>query len=302
MGREVYEKIAMIPWGKGTDTVTPGCMVLEGGGWRGLYTLGVLDVLMIAGVNLEATVGISAGALCGLGYTTGQIGWGAKIDLTFRHDDNFCGINAIKKEHAITGFEYLYKEILKEYPLDKKRLKETPKRLAVGCTNIVTGEIEYFEKGNCNLSKAVSASASVPYVSRPVIMNKMPYLDGGCATKIPYEWAEREGYKKVVVVKTREHDYRRAEDSTYRMAHAMYHKFPEFVKAIEGANKKFNETVDLLYALEASGEVFIIEPSEVVTVTRFEGNMEKLGNLYWMGYNDGNNSLPRLKEYLGIKD
>lgn len=299
MGREVYEKIAMIPWGKGTDEITEGCMVLEGGGWRGLYTLGVLDALMIAGINLEATVGISAGALCSLGYTTGQIGWGAKIDLTYRHDDNFCGINAIKNEHAITGFEYLYKEILKEYPLDKKKLKETPRRIAVGCTNLITGQTEYFEKGSCNLSKAVSASASVPYVSKPVIMNRTPYLDGGCSTKIPYEWAVENGYKKVVVVKTREREYKRSEDSVYRVARAMYHKYPEFIKSLEAANKKFNETIDMLYKKEEMGEVFIIAPSETVTVSRFESDMEKLGDLYWLGYKDANNILSELRKYLG---
>ena len=47
------------------DTVVPGCLVLEGGSFRGCYTSGVLDVLMENGINLQTTIGTSAGALCG---------------------------------------------------------------------------------------------------------------------------------------------------------------------------------------------------------------------------------------------
>ena len=47
--------------GEASNVITPGCMVLEGGAFRGLYTQGVLDVLMKEGINLACTIGGSAG-------------------------------------------------------------------------------------------------------------------------------------------------------------------------------------------------------------------------------------------------
>ena len=38
-----YKEVDSLPLGRADDTVTEGCLVLEGGAWRGLYTIGVLD-------------------------------------------------------------------------------------------------------------------------------------------------------------------------------------------------------------------------------------------------------------------
>ena len=108
---KIYSGIDQIPRKTADNTLTPGCLVLEGGGWKGLYTLGVLDALMEYGLNFSSVAGVSAGALSGLGYVAGEIGWGARIDLTYRHDRNYCGIGAFRRDHGITGFSYLFDDL-----------------------------------------------------------------------------------------------------------------------------------------------------------------------------------------------
>ena len=76
-----YKKLSSLPSGQAGSTLTQGTLVLEGGGWKGLYTLGVLDAMMENDVNFSSVVGVSAGALSAMGYVSGQIGWGARIDL-----------------------------------------------------------------------------------------------------------------------------------------------------------------------------------------------------------------------------
>ena len=294
---KIYEKIGTLPTGRASDRITRGCLVLEGGGWKGLYSLGVLDCMMEKNINFSSVVGVSAGALSAMGYVAGQIGWGARIDLTYRHDKNYCGIGAFRRDYGITGFSYLYDTILRERPLDMERLNDPARRLAVSATNLLTGEVEYFEKGSCELFKDVQASASVPYVTRPVMLGGVPYLDGGCAEKIPFRWAETSGEDKTVVVQTRELSYRRKPGAP-KLAGRLYRKYPNFVKSLQEANTRFNETVDLLEKLAASGEVFVIAPSEPVTVSRFDGDMEKLGALYWLGYHDMQRQLDGLRAYL----
>ena len=297
MSRKIYSGADNLPSGRAGDQITEGCLCLEGGAWRGLYTLGVLDALMVNDINFRTTVGISAGALSGIGYVAGQIGWGARVDLLYRHDPRYCGRRALLIERGITGFKYLFNRITADLPLDRKRLKRTPRRLYVGATNLRSGQIEYFEKGSCNILLAASASASVPYLSKPVQINGELYLDGGCAEKIPYPFAKQSGEKKIVVVKTREREYRRKE-TKHRTAHAMYRKYPEFVKAIDNANAKFNAMMEELEKEEKAGNIFLIAPSEKVLVSRFEGDMEKLGELYWLGYHDLEENLPALRAYL----
>ena len=294
---KVYSGINNLPIGEASDIVTEGCIVLEGGGWKGLYTIGVLDALMQNDINMQAVVGISAGALSAIGYVAGQIGWGARIDLTYRHDKEYVGAGAMHRDHGVTGFSYLYDDILEEYPLNKKRLMENTRRLAVGVTNMLTGETEFMEKGKCNLSAAVRASATVPYVSRPVVIGGVPYLDGGCSTKIPYPWAVAEGYKKIIVVKTREWAFRRNEKPN-KVAATMYRKYPKFVDAINSANKNFNEMTDELLSEHKDGSLYVIAPSKPVEVTRFESDMEKLGDLYWLGYKDAESQVEQIRDYL----
>lgn len=299
--KDVYSGLSELPEGQAKDIITEGCIVLEGGGWRGLYTLGVLDAFMMNDINIRNAVGISAGALSALGYIAGQIGWGAHIDLAHRHDKEYVGISAMIKDHGVTGFSYLFEDLLKEYPLDLKRLNDPSRRLAVGVTDMITGKTVYMEKGKCNLAAAVRASATVPYVSRPVVIDGTPYLDGGCSTKIPYRWAVDEGFDKIVVVKTREWEYRRNE-SPRTVVNTMYAGYPQFVKAMNAANADFNRLTDELYAAQSERSVYTIAPSSPVDVARFEGNVEKLGQLYWLGFHDAEEQLDGVRQYLGIKD
>ena len=292
-----YLKIDTLPTGKADDSITEGCIVLEGGAWKGLYTGGVLDALMVNHINLRTTVGISAGALFGLGYVSGQIGWGPKIDLLYRHDQDYCGYGAMRVDHGITGFTYLYNELMKELPMDEERLMRPDRRFLVGATNMQTGKIRYFEKGKCNLLRAIQASATVPYISRPVVIGGVPYLDGGCAEKIPYPWAKENGEKKIVVVKTREWEYRKKEGLS-KLAKFMYRNYPEFLRSLEESTVRFNRMTDELYEEDQAGNVFVMAPSKEVTVSRFEGDMDKLGDLYWLGYHDMERRLDELKEYL----
>lgn len=297
MQNKIYKDIHMLPSGHASEKLTSGCLVLEGGGWKGLYTLGVLDCMMQHDINLTSVVGVSAGALSAIGYVSGQIGWGARIDLTYRHDKNYCGIGALKRDRGITGFSYLFNDIIKTLPLDEKRLMNPSRRLAVSAANLLTGEITYFEKGSCDLFRAVQASATVPFVSKPVMIDGVPYLDGGCAEKIPLSWSETAGEKKVIVVRTRELSYRRKPGAS-KLTKLMYHKYPNFIKSFEKVNEEFNDTVEALERRAENGSVFLIAPSKPVTVTRFDGDMEKLGSLYWLGYHDMASKIDSLNQYL----
>ena len=81
-----YSKIHALPTGHASDNIVQGCLVLEGGAFRGVYGEGACDALMEADLNFETTIGISAGALNGISYLSGQIGRTGRINLGSRLD------------------------------------------------------------------------------------------------------------------------------------------------------------------------------------------------------------------------
>ncbi len=299
-----YSGLSAIPNGTASDKITDGCIVLEGGGFRGVYTEGVLDALMKNDINLECTIGISAGALNGVAYVTGQIGRSARVNLAMRHDKKYIGLGAIKENKGITGFNLILKknDYIKQYGvenLDYDRFMQPNRRFVAVLANCNTGKADYFEKGKCdNIMQAIRASSSLPFVSKSVKINGVPYLDGGCANKIPYDWAITEGYEKIVVIRTRPKDFRYENAESGKYVKAVYRKYPQLCKSFINSNIDYNRRCDELDKLEKDGRVFVIAPSDDYHVGRLEGDMEKMGRWYWLGYNDTLAQIDRLKNYL----
>lgn len=56
-------------------------LVLEGGGMRGIYTAGVLDVFMENGITFDGVIGVSAGAIHGCSFVSDR-----KAEVSVLHE------------------------------------------------------------------------------------------------------------------------------------------------------------------------------------------------------------------------
>ena len=296
---KVYSKLDSIPNGRASDSITEGCLVLEGGAFRGLYTQGLLDFWMQNDINFQTVIGVSAGALSSGAYMSGQIGRSARVNLGYRHNSNYIGVNAIRKAHSLIRLDFAIYDYNDIEPMDMERFYDDRRRLVVVATNCETGKPEYFEKTNCSdILRAIKASASMPFISPMVDVDGKKCLDGGCSCAIPYRWAIDEGYDKIVVVKTHEHGFRIKDAKEKGSARKVYRRHQEFAKSLDESEVRYNAQYDEMDRLSEEGRIFLAEPSQPVTVARVEGDMEKLGELYWLGYNDGMKTLESLKKYL----
>ena len=209
MKKQIYSGIYELPAALASEQLTEGCIVLEGGAFRGVYTSGVLDALMEADLNFQCTVGVSAGAMNGMNYVSGQIGRSARVGLTYRHDPRYVGLKALKNSRSIVDVGFLTEDRGIYEPLDQERFNRPEQRFLAVATNCLTGEWEAFEKGKCSdIFLAARASATLPYLAPMVEIDGTPYLDGGCACKIPYQWALDNGFEKIIVIRTRETAFR----------------------------------------------------------------------------------------------
>ena len=316
--RMPWSGLDQIPNGHTSGRVIEGCLLLEGGAWRGMYTQGVLDALMESDLSFRTTIGVSAGALSAVGYLSGQIGWSARINLTYRHDPNYYGRAALHDNHGVTGFDYLLNHLMSRYPLDEQTFYKRNRELIVLATNLNTGRARCFYKNRYTsfykkrglsqrdfalrndhgIFKAIQASATVPYVSRPVMIAHEPYLDGGCAVKIPYAYVRSRFHGKTVVVRTQDLSYRRKPKKLHEIDHLLYDRYPAFLDSLSKSHDLYNQTIEKMNRDAVYGEIFVLAPNTPVTISRFEGNMEKLGDLYLRGYQETKEKIPALLAYL----
>ena len=293
-----YSRINEIPAGSASEKITEGCLVLEGGAFRGLYTQGVLDAFMENDLNFRCTIGVSAGAMAGMNYVAGMIGRSARANLSYRHNSNFIGFDSVKKAHSLINLDFLLKDYNSIELLNIRRFFNPERRFIAVATNCNNGDTLYFDRDYCgNIFDAIKASASMPFVTPMVNVDGIPCLDGGSSCKIPYKWAIDHNFKSIIVIKTRENGFRK-KVSDRNPAQKIYRRHQRFAAKLDDSPAAYNRQCDEIERLEKEGRIFVIAPSEKVTVSRVEGDMEKLGNLYWLGYNDGLKNLEALRNYL----
>ena len=301
--KKTWSGIDSVKLSSAPDTIVPGCMVLEGGSFRGCYTSGVLDVLMENGINLQTTIGTSAGALNGYNYVAGEIGRAAKINLGYRHDRRYMGPRTLAKNRGVVGFDFLLNEVEEEIPFNRERFEDPNRRFLVTVTNCETGQVRYCEKGiTPDFQKAVQASASMPFVSDMVEVDGVPCLDGGCAVKIPYRWALDNGFEKILVVRTRPAEYRRPQETKAftEITERIYRNYPQLVELLDNQSEQYNGACRELERLQEQGKLLMLCPSGSISVSTMEGDMERLGALYLLGRADAKLMLPQIRAYFGL--
>ncbi|MBR0481179.1 MAG: patatin family protein [Firmicutes bacterium] len=294
-----YRDLYKIPIGRASELLTEGCLCLEGGAFRGLYTQGVLDVFMENDVNLSCVLGVSAGALSGMNYVSGQIGRSARTCLAYRNDSRYIGPKALLRSRSFLDVSFLLEDrgILAE-KFDEEKFFKTKQRFIAVATNCETGSTTYFEKGRCSdIYAAARASASMPFITPEVEIGGYHYLDGGCSCKIPYQWALNQGYRKIVLVRTRDLSYRKP-DKESSSVFRVYGKYERFAKQYSHINKEYNRQCEETLKLAEKGRIFIIAPSKPVTISRIEKDIDKLADLYWLGVSDALEQLDSMKNYL----
>lgn len=296
-----YEGFKSLPNSRATKEIIPGCLVLEGGAFRGLYTQGVLDFFMENSLNFQSTIGVSAGALAGLNYVSGQIGRSARINIGHRHESEYIGIKAFRHSKSPLNLDYLLQKFEGIEDFDFDRFMDSNRDYIAVATNCHSGLSEYFSKKTCkDILLAAKASASMPYFAKMVDIAGEKYLDGGISDNIPFGKALVDGHKKIVVVKTRDRSYRKTKDRVNKLAKRVYGDYPALVEALTNSTSEYNNQMDKLEMFEKIGLIFVIAPSERVDVNLIEPDVTKLGKLYELGYNDARNEYERLLQYLYI--
>lgn len=277
-------------------------LVLEGGAMRGMYTAGVLDVLMEQKIQADGVIGVSAGAVFGCNYKSGQIGRTLRYNLQFCGDKRYGTIHSLLKTGDIYDVDFCYHQIPEVIdPFDNDAFVKNPAEFYVVCTDVNTGKAIYHKCTDCGRDdlKWMQASASMPLVSKIVETDGYQLLDGGIADSIPVMWFRRQGYKKNLVILTRPDGYRKKKMKFQGAMNVMLRHHPNLAKAMARRYKVYNRTLDKIEELKAKGEVMVLCPSRLIEVSRLEKDPEKLKALYQLGREDAMKNLDQIRAFLG---
>lgn len=263
-------------------------LVLEGGGMRGVYTAGVLDLFMERNLYVPYVIGVSAGACNALSYLSGQIGRNRKVTIDYVDHPRYLGIRNLVREKSLFGMKLIFEDIpLRLEPFDFDAFHRSKQTFVAGVTDCVTGKPAYFRNTpQRDMLAVVRASSSLPFLSPIQYIDGRPYLDGGIADPIPINQSAADGNRKHIVVLTRNRGYRKAPTRSAWLAKVRYAKFPGLVRALETRHEVYNRTLDEISRMEANGEAFVIQPVEPLQVGRYEKNRDRLQALYEQGYRD----------------
>ncbi len=275
-------------------------LILEGGAMRGLYSAGVIDVLMKNKIDFDVVYGVSAGALFGLNYKSRQIGRALRYNLKYANNKNYMGLYSFLTTGNIMNKDFCFNKLVYELDkLDFETYNTSPVDFYAVVTNIKTGKAEYIKIEDAKKGlEYFRASGSMPFVSKPVEIGGQLYLDGGISDPVPFKKVLETGAEKIVVILTRPSGYRKKNLHSRLIYKLFYKKFPNFVKTASNRFQTYNETMDLIEKYEAEKKIIVLRPSKLIKIKRVEKNTEKLQKIYDLGVSDAMSRLSKIKEYL----
>lgn len=199
-------------------------LVLEGGGAKGAYQIGVWKALMEYGVKIKAIAGVSVGALNGALICMGDIEKAESIwqnisysrimsvddeemdkliNLRFRD----INIQTVKREGRRLlikgGLDVTPLRQLLEENLDESKIRQSDIEFIIGTFNfnkMKEEEIVVKEVEEGYIKDYLMASANFPLFKNEKLLGRT-YLDGGIANNVPIDMLIKRGYKDIIVVR-----------------------------------------------------------------------------------------------------
>lgn len=275
-------------------------LVMEGGAMRGLFTAGVIDVMMENGVEFDGSIGVSAGACFGCNYKSRQIGRALRYNINYCKDKRYCSVTSLIKTGDMFGADFCYNIIPNELDLfDYEAFKNNPMTFYAVATDVNTGKPVYKKIDVCNETDLewIRASASMPLVSRIVEIGGRKLLDGGISDSIPLRAFEKIGYEKNVVILTQPKSYKKTPNKAIGAMKLALKKYPELIKAMEQRHIMYNKETRYAFSQQEKGMALVICPDEPLPIGRIEHDPDVLMKVYNIGRKKATEMLSDIKAF-----
>ena len=276
-------------------------LIMEGGAMRGMFTAGVLDVLMENGLVTDGAIGVSAGAVFGCNYKSHQIGRVIRYNTEYCNDKRYASFKNLLKTGNLYSEQFCYHEVPEKLdPFNEAAFAASPMDFFVVCTDVKTGEPIYHKcrKGDAEDVRWMEASASMPLAAKIVKIGHYGLLDGGVADSIPVRFFESIGYKRNLIILTQPKGYTKKKNKFLPAIRAKYFRYPAFVEAVADRHERYNETLSYISMLEQAGKDYVIRPPIPLEISAMERDPAQLRRVYETGRAVAQIQVEKIRDFL----
>lgn len=280
-------------------------LIFEGGGMRACYTAGFVSVLLEHGLYFNYVAGISAGASHTVNYLSRDQVRARRSFTDIVLDHSFGDFSSWLKGNGFFNSNYIYSQSPREdgtLPFDFDTFSRNEAECAIGAFLRREGGMVYWHREDMqsfeDLSLRVRASSTVPYLMPETEIDGKIYVDGGLENGIPLEIAEADGYRRFVIVLTRERGFRLNPVPRFRLVLRVLERNRVETEALMTRHLRYNQTLERIEQLEREGRAYVFYPDSI-DLTMMDRDREKLLSQYIEGHEQAIRDLPRLLAFLG---
>lgn len=275
-------------------------LVLEGGAMRGLFSAGIIDVMMEHDLYPQGLLGVSAGAAFGCNMKSRQPGRCIRYNKRFARDWRYCSVRSLLTTGDMFGGEYCYHTLPTRLdPFDGRAFEANPMAFYAVCTDVDTGHPVYkrLDKANDECYEWIRASASMPVASKIVTIGGQRLLDGGITDSIPLAQAEALGYGHNIVVLTQPRDFVKAPGRLNPLVSLMLRRHPRFVEASNRRHIMYNAQLDHVRRQERAGAALVLAPEHKLPIGHICHDPNLMQTVYDMGRRHAEGRLAEIKNF-----
>ena len=275
-------------------------LVLEGGAMRGLFSAGVIDILMENNLLPDGVIGVSAGAAFGCNIKSKQPGRVIRYNKKLAHDWRYASFRSLLTTGDYFGGEYAYHYMPRHLDyFDVETFNKNPMEFWAVCTNVGTGKAVYkrlMEVDN-NCLEYIRASASMPIAARIVTVEGKKLLDGGIADSIPLRFFQEQGYDRNLVVLTQPANYVKEPNKLMPLMRLWLRRHPRIIRALEQRHIMYNNQLEYVRQEEKKSNTLVLRPETALTIGHLSHNPDDMQATYEHGRKVATKHLEEIKAF-----
>jgi predicted patatin/cPLA2 family phospholipase len=267
-------------------------LVIEGGGFKSVFSAGVLDAFLINRFNpFDIYIGVSSGAMSLSYFISGQYKTYFSLSKEVSVSTDFLSYRHAFSEQGYMDLKFLTKYAQENNPLELQKIKESTnnKKFYVVATNLDDGKAVYLEPNKQNIYKCLRATSSLPFFTKGKCkINGIDLMDGGWSDPIPVKSASDFGANKIVVIRPHPLNYEINELSYLGLIAGYWWKNNPKVRDIFFKEHiHYNESVNFLKRKHKNIEILQICPDDFLKSSVIGTSKEDLIQDYHCGLEKG---------------
>ncbi len=275
-------------------------LVLEGGAMRGMFTAGVLDVLMEHGLTTDGTIGVSAGAVFGCNFKSHQIGRVIRYNTEYCNDKRYASFRNLLRTGNLYSEDFCYHMCRKSWTPSMKRPSALRRwtSLSSAPTCAPATHLPQVPQRR-RRGRALDGGFGVHAAGREGRPDR-PLLPAGRrrADSIPVRFFESLGYKRNIIILTQPKGFVKKKNPLLPAIRARYLRYPAFVAAVADRHERYNEALSYIAMQESTGRDYVIRPPIPLEIGAMERDPAQLRRVYDTGRAVAENQLDKIEAFL----